>query len=243
MRFFRKAEVGRFPLMLLMNVMLAMAGNAEAEPMSSKERAVVPIAAFTASGDIPRLEAALVEGLEAGLTVNEIKEVQVQMYAYAGFPRSLNGLGAFERVLKERQARGVSDPLGREASALPEGLDRNAYGARVRADLSAQREIPPPAGYAVFAPVIDDFLKEHLFADIFARDVLDRKTRELATISALASLTGTEAQLHAHLGLSLNVGWSEAQLSDYVSVLKARVGVAESKRAAEALRQVLESRR
>jgi hypothetical protein len=30
----------------------------------------------------------------------------------------------------------------------------------------------PPTGYSAFAPVIDTFLKEHLFADIFERDVL-----------------------------------------------------------------------
>jgi 4-carboxymuconolactone decarboxylase len=32
------------------------------------------------------------------LTVNEIKEILVQMYAYAGFPRSLNGINAFMAV-------------------------------------------------------------------------------------------------------------------------------------------------
>lgn len=57
--------------------------------LSAKQRSIIPIAAFTATGDQERLRTALTEGLEAGLTVNEIKEILVQMYAYAGFPRSL----------------------------------------------------------------------------------------------------------------------------------------------------------
>ena len=70
--------------------------NAEARTMnttralSAKQRGIIPIAAFTAAGDQERLRTALTEGLEAGLTVNEIKEILVQMYAYAGFPRSLS---------------------------------------------------------------------------------------------------------------------------------------------------------
>ena len=32
------------------------------------------------------------QGLEAGLTMSDAREVLVQLYAYAGFPRSLNAL-------------------------------------------------------------------------------------------------------------------------------------------------------
>jgi hypothetical protein len=40
----------------------------------------IPIAAFTANGDLEKLRTALSAGLDAGLTVNEIKEILVQMY-------------------------------------------------------------------------------------------------------------------------------------------------------------------
>ena len=39
----------------------------------------------------------------------------------------------------------------------------------MRAKLAGQEMIPAPAGYQLFTPIIDTFLKEHLFADIFAR--------------------------------------------------------------------------
>ena len=72
--------------------------------MNAKQQNIVTIAAFTAKGDLQKLKTALNEGLDAGLTVNEIKEILVQMYAYAGFPRSLNGIGAFMGVMEEREA-------------------------------------------------------------------------------------------------------------------------------------------
>jgi quercetin dioxygenase-like cupin family protein len=211
--------------------------------LSAKQRSIIPIAAFTATGDQERLRTALNEGLEAGLTVNEIKEILVQMYAYAGFPRSLSGIQTLMAVMDERQARGIKDQVGRDASPLPGGMNRDEYGARVRATLAGQEAIPPASGYQLFTPVIDTFLKEHLFADIFARDILDHQSRELATVAALSSMTGTRSQLQFHLGAAMNVGLTEAQMRDFISVLAAEVGERESESAAEVLTAVLNSRK
>lgn len=106
-----------------------------------------------------KLNIALNSGLDAGLTVNEIKEILVQMYAYAGFPRSLNGLNAFMSVLEKRKARGIEDVIGKDASPIPADLNRDAYGAKVRASLSGLDDIPPPAAWQKFSPTIDSFLK------------------------------------------------------------------------------------
>ena len=98
----------------------------ETQTLNARQRGIVTIAAFTANGDLEKLKPALHDGLEAGLTVNEIKEVLVQLYAYTGFPRSLNGIGVFMAVLDERKARGIRDEEGREPSPLPANLDRDA---------------------------------------------------------------------------------------------------------------------
>ncbi len=210
--------------------------------LNAKQEKIVTIAAFTASGDLQKLKTALNEGLDAGLTVNEIREILVQMYAYAGFPRSLNGISTFMTVMDERQAKGVKDEVGKEASPLPAGMNRGEYGAKIRAKLAGQEVIPPPSGYQLFTPIIDTFLKEHLFADIFARDVLDHQARELATISALAAMTGTAGQLRFHLGAAMNTGLTENQLRDFVSTLKTKVGRRESETADEVLRAVVDDR-
>jgi len=224
---------------------IAIAG---AQPMdanralSAKQQSIVPIAAFTANGDMEKLKTALNEGLDAGSTVNEIKEILVQMYAYAGFPRSLNAIHTFMAVMDERQTKGIKDEVGKEASPLPADMNKDEYGAKVRARLAGQEVVPPPSGYQLFAPVIDTFLKEHLFADIFARDNLDYQSRELATISALASMKGTAGQLQFHLGAAMNTGLTETQMKDFISVLEAKVGKKEADNANEILNKVLSSR-
>lgn len=213
------------------------------QALTPRQQAIVPIAAFSANGDVEKLRAALHDGLSAGLTVNEIKEILVQMYAYAGFPRSLNGINTFMSVIDERQAKGIKDEVGKAASPVPPDLNRSRYGAEVRAKLLGQEVIPPPRGYQLFVPVIDTFLKEHLFADIFARDVLGFQERELATISALAGMTGTAAQLQTHLGIAMNTGLTEAQMRGYIAVMQAKVGKSQADDANELLETVLSSRR
>ena len=112
------------------------------------------------------------EGLDAGLTINEIKEVIVHLYAYCGFPRSIRGLQTFMEVLDERKAKGINDKTGADASPINEEPDKYERGKKVLGELTKTPQDGPLSGYSAFAPVIDTFLKEHLFADIFERDVL-----------------------------------------------------------------------
>lgn len=209
------------------------------QALDPKQQSIIPIAAFTANGDLTKLKIALQDGLEAGLTVNEIKEILVHLYAYTGFPRSLNGINTFMALMEERQAQGIQDTMGNEASPLPAEMNRDDYGANVRAKLAGWETIPPPGGYQLFAPIIDTFLKEHLFADIFARDVLDFQSRELVTISALASMSGTGGQLQFHLGAAMNTGLTEAQMQGFIAILRVKVGQQEADDAAAILARVL----
>ena len=214
---------------------VSQAQTIKSEALSEKEKAIVPIAAFTASGDIGKLKPALNQGLDKGLTINEVKEILIHIYAYAGFPRSLNGINAFMSVVEERKIQGREDTIGREASPLPADFEKNTYGNKVRNALVGEDMSNRKSGYAAFAPAIDRFLVEHLFADIFARDVLSHQQRELVTISGLAALPGTEAQLKAHLKIAMNVGYNEAQLKNFIEILRDSVGAQAAERGAQVL--------
>lgn len=158
--------------------------SASAE-LTDREASIVPIAAFTANGNQEQLKKALAKGLDKGLTVNEIKAVLEQMYAYTGFPRSLTALGVYVKLLNERKAAGLKDTLGREPTPLPQGIDLHQIGTKTQTELVGR----PVAGPVyTFSPNIDTYLKDHLFGAIFANDVLNRRERELATVSALAAL-------------------------------------------------------
>ena len=126
---------------------------ASSDTLAPRQRAIVAIAAHTANGDLNALERNLVEGLQAGLTVNEIKEELIQLYAYTGFPRSLNAIHTFMRVMDEHAKAGIKDPVGKEPSPAPANLNKDKYGAKVRAKLGGRTEIPP-------RPVISSLLPE-----------------------------------------------------------------------------------
>jgi len=210
--------------------------------LDSRQQAIVRISSYTAKGDLEKLQKPLNDGLDAGLTINEIREVLVHLYAYCGFPRSIRGLQTFMQVLNERKARGITDVKGSEPSPIKSGTSKYERGKKVLGELTKSPQHGPLTGYSAFAPVIDSFLKEHLFADIFERDVLTYAERELVTIAVISTIGNADPMLQGHLSISLNVGLTPAQLQQFVSIIKTTAGKKEAKAAQKVLNAVLKTR-
>lgn len=220
--------------------LIAIPLRAEAQSMNEtltvQQQNIALIAAFTAKGDMKGLKTALNDGLDAALTLNEIKEVLVQLYAYCGFPRSLNALGNFMNVVEERQKKGITDANGKEASPLPSEISRLELGTKNQTQLVGS---PVKGPLFTFAPAIDAFLKDHLFGDIFGRDNLDWQSREIATVAALASMDGLASQLQSHIAISMNTGLTAGQMRHLSELLQAKIGKKEGDNAATALKAAL----
>jgi 4-carboxymuconolactone decarboxylase len=234
-----KAILAGFIIALFSIVSLSEAQVMNNDGLNVKQEKIVTIAAFTASGDLQKLKTALNKGLDAGLTVNEIKEILVQMYAYCGFPRSLNGINTFMGVLEEREQKGIKDEIGKEASPLPANKTSIELGTEI---LSSLTGTSAAGKYSAFTPAIDTFLKGHLFGDIFGRDNLDFQSREIATISALATLERVNPQLQSHINIGFNVGLTEMQMRSLISFLAVNIGKREVDNASGILSTVLSAR-
>jgi len=221
-------------LTLSITQMNAQQQTATSRPLSNQQQSIVIIAALTATGDLENLKNQLSIALDAGLSINEIKEALVQLYAYAGFPRSLNAINTFIRVLDERKTKGISDAVGKEIIVASAG-DKYERGRKVLETLTKTPQSKPAPGFGQFAPRIDAFLKEHLFADIFESDVLSYQQRELVTIAALASMYGVAAQLQSHLGMGKNTGLTESQLLQVADLVEQHI----SRTQANTLRKLL----
>lgn len=182
-----------------------------AKNLSNKEKIIVITASYTATGNQEGLKQALIEGLDAGITVNELKEVLTQAYAYCGFPRSLNALNTLMTLTEER---GNKDEKGKTSTAKPEGTSLE-YGTKNQTKLVGSEV---SGKLYEFAPEIDEYLKAHLFGDIFSRDIIDWKTRELATIAMLASLEGTESQLKSHINIGKHNGLTDGEIEDILKI-------------------------
>ena len=219
----------------------AQAGSESDKSLTVKQQSIIPIAAYTAKGELQQLKSALNDGLDARLTINEIKEVIVHLYAYCGFPRSIRGLQTFIEVLDERKAKGINDEIGSDASPITDDLTKYESGKQNLEELIGRPLTGPQKGYAAFAPVIEIFLKEHLFADIFDRDILTFADRELVTVSVLSSIGGVEPMLRSHLSICLNVGLTPEQLNEFVGIIKSTAGKKEARAAQAVLTEVLKN--
>ena len=78
------------------------------QTLTERQKGLAACACLMAQGDLERLEPAVRTALDNGVTVNELKEAFSQLYAYTGFPRSLNALGVLSWKTSSRAGRKAS---------------------------------------------------------------------------------------------------------------------------------------
>ena len=212
------------------------------QAMDSKRQHITEVAALTGKGDLDKLKIVLIDGLNDGMAVSELKEVMVHAYAYCGFPRALRGLQTLVAVLDERKAKGIEDDWGRKASPITDTRSKYERGRDILVEISGIPADAPKADYAILAPEIEVFLKEHLFANLFERDVLTYAERELTTVAVIASLgKGVEPMLKGHMGIALNVGITPDELRSVLAIVEKNIGRDEADGGRLALNEVLQS--
>ena len=170
-------------------------------------------AALAANGDLERLDLAIREALDNNVSVNELKDAFAQLYAYTGFPRSLNALSTLERVLTERKAMGIIDNVG-QPFQRPAIWDDAQLSLQFGTEMQTRDEGGTPWNYS-FCPQADYYMKSHLFGDIFACDLFTPTERELITVSALSAMDGVVPQFEGHKECAVFMGNTKEQV-DYL---------------------------
>lgn len=186
--------------------------------LDTKQKYLAEIASYTAVWNISQLETSFTEALDNWLTINEIKEALLHTYAYVGFPRSLNGMWAFQKVLEARQEAGIED-VEWTAPTEVTNIDKFVEWGNV------QTELVGMSFNYTFVPGMDAFLKEHLFADLFLRWVLSYQERELVTIATLTTVDGWESQLGSHIRMWMNTGLTLEQIEETIQYVGSNLGI------------------
>ena len=90
--------------------------------------------------------------------------------------------------------------------------------SRYQRGLVKLAEVDGQAGDEVVAPLGDlgRYIVEFAFGDIYSRDGLSLREREIATVAMLTALGGREPQLKVHLGAALNVGLTHQELEEVI---------------------------
>lgn len=192
----------------------------ESTVLTPRQLSLAECACLEARGDMERLDAALRRALAGGVTVNELKEAFSQLYAYTGFPRSLNALNKLKAVLDDRKAAGIIDPEGQPWSR-PAVWDNAAEALRQGTEVQS-RLVGGKAYRYDFCPQNEYYLKSHLFGDIFAGDLLSPADRELVTVAALSGMKGVESQLASHKRGAVAMGNTPQQVDALCAWLDAQ---------------------
>lgn len=74
------------------------------------------------------------------------------------------------------------------------------------------------------APDFAKYLIEFPFGDIYSRDGLDLKSREVATIAALTAMGNAAPQLKVHINAGLNVGITKEEIIEIIMQMAVYAG-------------------
>jgi len=98
------------------------------------------------------------------------------------------------------------------------------------------------AGLRDIAPDMGRFIVEFCYGDIYSRPALDVKSRQIATIAALAALGNALPQLRWHMSAALNVGVSPEEIIETLYVITVYSGFPAGLNGISAAREVFKSR-
>jgi len=91
------------------------------------------------------------------------------------------------------------------------------------------------------APDLSRFVVEYPYSEIYTREELDLKTREICTVSALTVL-GTIPQLKEHINAALNVGNTPTEIVEIIMQMSAYCGFPKSINAMMVAKEVFKER-
>ncbi len=91
-------------------------------------------------------------------------------------------------------------------------------------------------------PDLAKFTIEYPFADIYTRQGLDLKLREIATVSALTAMGTCTPQLKVHLHAALNVGCTEEEIKEVIIQMSVYAGFPSALNGMFAFKEVLSER-
>lgn len=209
--------------------------------LDNKSKEIIAVSSLIVQRAIPEMKVHFNGALNTGSTVNEVKEIILQMSVYAGFPKSICAMNTFREVLEERRKSGITDEEG-EAAQVEEVGDRSLKGSQELAALDKQQERILRENFDNFSPELVEFTLEYGYADIYSRSNLGKHSRQIATIAALATLGNAPAQLKFHINAGLNIGLTADEIKEIMLLMTVYSGFPAAINGMNLLKEVVDER-
>lgn len=213
------------------------------EGLDLKSKEIAVVAALTALGNAePQLKVHINGALNVGCTINDVKEVILQMSGYSGFPTCINAMNALKAVLNEREMEGIKDLAGQEPSNEVLPSERYDVGAKELSELDNNQVKVLEEAYNDFAPDLVKFVVNS-YADIIGRNNLNKRYRQIATIAALTALGNARPQLKFHINGGVNVGLTVEEVKEIMLIMTVYSGFPSAINGINVLREALNERK
>lgn len=116
--------------------------------------------------------------------------------------------------------------------------ERYERGARMLAAVDGPAGLEVVENLAKSFPDFARYVLEFSFGDIYAREGLGLRERELATVAALCALGNAQPQLRVHVHAALHVGCKPAELVEVVMQMSVYAGFPAALNGLAAVREV-----
>lgn len=111
------------------------------------------------------------------------------------------------------------------------------------------KEIDGQAGINVIksledvSPDLGKYTIEYPFGDVYSREILDNRTKEIAVVAALTAMGNAKPQLKVHINAALNVGVTEEEISEVMILMSVYAGFPSALNGTLALKEVIKERK
>src|SRR3979409_256127 len=104
--------------------------------------------------------------------------------------------------------------------------ERRARGGQKLGEILGQSPDQVDKSLGDLAPQVATYVLETIYGEVYQSEVLDSRTRQIVTVSALATLGTAAPQLRTHIGGAMRCGVTREELVEIMMQLVPYVGVA-----------------
>lgn len=97
-------------------------------------------------------------------------------------------------------------------------------------------------GISETSPDLSKFITEYAFGDIYSRDALALRDRQIATIASLITLGDASSELKVHIKAGLNVGLTKEEIIEIILQMSLYAGFPRAIHAIKVAKEVFEDR-
>lgn len=205
--------------------------------LDMKSREIATVSALAALGNArPQLKWHIGAALNIGITPEEIIDIMYMTTVYHGFPAALNGIFAAKEVFEDKN-------IAYKPTKSYQSKNRRARGIETMDETSKGAGERVINNLVPIAPDLSDFIIDFAYGDVFNRNVLSAKHKEISALAGMCAVGTMLPQLKVHIKAGLNVGLTKEEIVEVLSQMSVYAGFPASLNGIFVAKEVFETKK